>query len=128
MVVLMPLMPRLVGLLVIVGLMAVPDRPADAAGQAPRVVRIVAERFTFSPSQVRVTRGTTVEFRLRSEDTNHGFRIPSRNIDVVIPKRGRGEVVVRFEATEAGRFAFECSKPCGAGHTVMRGEIIVEES
>ena len=71
-------------------------------------------------------RGTRVEFRLRSEDTNHGFRITGRNVNIVIPKRGRGEAVVAFDATEAGRYAFECSKPCGAGHTVMRGEIIVE--
>lgn len=97
-----------------------------AAEDEVRVVRIVAERFTFSPSQIRVQRGTVVEFRLRSEDTNHGFRIPAKDIDVVIPKRGRGEVRVRFEASEPGRYPFECSKPCGAGHTVMRGEIVVE--
>lgn len=97
-----------------------------AAEDDVRVVRIVAERFTFSPSQIRVKRGTIVEFRLRSEDTNHGFRIPAKEIEVVVPKRGRGEVRVRFDASEPGRYAFECSKPCGAGHTMMRGEIVVE--
>lgn len=91
-----------------------------------KVVHMVAERFTFVPSRVKVKQGTAVEFRIRSEDTNHGFRIPAAGIDVIIPKRGKGEAKVIFHASARGRFSFECSKPCGAGHNMMRGVIIVE--
>jgi heme/copper-type cytochrome/quinol oxidase subunit 2 len=47
-------------------------------------------------------------------------------IDAEIPQQGKGELRIRFIAREKGRFAFECSRPCGAGHNLMRGEIVVE--
>ena len=87
---------------------------------------MTAERFTFTPSQVKVKAGTVIEFRIESEDTNHGFRIPAAGIDGVVPKRGKGELRVKFHADKPGRYEFECSKPCGAGHNIMRGVIIVE--
>lgn len=91
-----------------------------------KVVTITAERFTFSPSRVKVKRGSLVEFVLTSDDTDHGFRIPGANIDVAIPQQGRGEARVRFIAREKGTFTFECSRPCGAGHNLMRGTLVVE--
>ncbi len=97
-----------------------------AAGPSVKVVHMTAERFTFTPSQVRVAAGTVIEFRIRSEDTNHGFRIPAANINGIVPKRGKGELKVRFHAEKPGRYDFECSKPCGAGHNIMRGVIVVE--
>jgi cytochrome c oxidase subunit 2 len=95
--------------------------------QDRKVVRITAERFTFTPSQIKVKRGTVIEFRLRSDDTNHGFRIVGSDTNVIIPKRGRGEATLMFAADTPGRYTFECSKMCGAGHSFMRGEITVEE-
>jgi cytochrome c oxidase subunit 2 len=123
------LMPRMLSLLALVAVLAaapLADAIADAREDKPQVVRIVAERFTFSPAQIRVKPGTRIEFRLTSGDTNHGFRILGTNVNIVIPKRGRGDATVTFQATEPGRYVFECSKPCGAGHSIMRGEIIVE--
>jgi cytochrome c oxidase subunit 2 len=100
--------------------------PAQA-GQATIVVDVVAERFAFVPAEITVDQGTVVEIRLTSEDTIHGFRVSggARPIDVAIPKRGRGDIRVRFEAVEPGRFMFECSRVCGAGHSFMRGTIRV---
>jgi cytochrome c oxidase subunit II len=104
-----------------------PVPPQAAAGQAnPRkTVDVVAERFLFTPSEITVDRGATLEIRLTSEDTDHGFRIIGTDIDVTIPKRGRGEAVVSFDAKEAGDYTFECSQICGAGHSFMRGRIRV---
>jgi len=95
--------------------------------QDRKVVRVVAERFAFTPSEIKVKRGTVVEFRLRSDDTNHGFHIVGSDANVIIPKRGRGDATLVFRADTAGRYTFECSKMCGAGHSMMRGSIIVEE-
>jgi cytochrome c oxidase subunit 2 len=100
---------------------------AQGSSQDRRVVRVLAERFTFTPSHVTVKRGTVVEFRVRSDDTNHGFHIVGSNANVIIPKRGRGEATLIFEADAAGHYTFECSKMCGAGHSFMRGSITVEE-
>jgi cytochrome c oxidase subunit 2 len=101
--------------------------PPSGATQDRQVVRVTAERFAFSPSQIKVKRGTVVEFRLRSEDTNHGFHILDGGANVIIPKRGRGEATVIFRADTPGRYTFECSKMCGAGHSFMRGLITVNE-
>jgi cytochrome c oxidase subunit 2 len=98
----------------------------DRTSRKIRKVSVVAERFNFTPSQIKVEEGTVLEISLSSDDTFHGFRIPSAHINQVIPARGRGSVKVLFEAREKGRYAFECSRPCGAGHTMMRGVIIVE--
>ena len=50
-----------------------------------KIVRISAERFAFTPSEVTVERGTTVEFHVTSDDTDHGFHILDTAIDVEIP-------------------------------------------
>jgi cytochrome c oxidase subunit 2 len=102
----------------------------SAFSQERKVVRITAERYTFTPSQIKVKRGTVIEFRLKSDDTNHGFKIldaAGADANVIIPKRGRGEATLVFRADTPGRYTFECSKMCGAGHSFMRGQIVVEE-
>ena len=91
-----------------------------------KVVSITAERFTFSPSKVKLKQGMVVEFVITSDDTDHGFRIPGANIDAAIPQQGKGELRIRFVAKEKGVFPFECSRACGAGHNLMRGTIVVE--
>ena len=95
--------------------------------QEPRVIRITAERFAFTPSHITVKRGTIVELRMRSEDTNHGFHIVGSEFNTIIPKRGRGDGTLIFRADHTGHYTFECSKMCGAGHTFMRGTLVVEE-
>jgi cytochrome c oxidase subunit 2 len=99
---------------------------AEESKKPDRTVHIVAERFSFSPSKIKLKQGTDVEFVITSEDTDHGFRIPAANIDGTIPQQGKGELRVRFVAREKGKYAFECSRPCGAGHNMMRGTIVVE--
>ena len=94
--------------------------------QKAQVIEITVERFSFTPSEFRVKAGAPVEIRLRSDDTDHGFRILGTEINVTIPKRGKGVVTVTFEPPSAGRYVFECSKLCGAGHSFMRGTLIAE--
>ncbi len=90
-------------------------------------VRVLAERFRFSPDEVRVRLGETVRFRLESDDTDHGFRILGTDVNRVIPKRGRGAIEVSFTPDHTGRYTFECSKVCGAGHDFMHGVLVVED-
>ncbi|HEX2522690.1 MAG TPA: cupredoxin domain-containing protein [Terriglobia bacterium] len=119
-------------LVVCVPLLFSQDGPSSESGEKSdqerkvQKVSVIAERFNFTPSRIKVKQGTLLEITLTSDDTFHGFRIPSMQINQVIPARGRGSVKVLFDAKEKGSFAFECSRPCGAGHTMMRGVIIVE--
>lgn len=103
---------------------------ADGAQAAPpaQTVDIAAERFSFTPSEVKTRVGTTLTIRLTSDDTAHGFRLIGTDVNIEIPKRGRGATTVTFTPEKAGRYTFECSKLCGAGHSFMRGVIVVEDA
>lgn len=98
--------------------------PAPQAGSA-RVIEITAERFEFWPSEITVEEGEDVELRITSEDTVHGFRLLGTTTAVVVPKRGKGVASARFTGGRPGRYTFECHRMCGAGHTFMRGVLIV---
>jgi cytochrome c oxidase subunit 2 len=98
---------------------------APARSQSRRVVEITAERFTFTPSEISVDADEEVELRLKSDDTVHGFRIAGTTVNLAIPKRGRKEVSTTIRLSEPGRYNFECSRMCGAGHNFMRGVLIV---
>jgi cytochrome c oxidase subunit 2 len=103
---------------------------ATFSAQAPadrRVVRIKAERFAFTPSEISMFVGEEIEIRLRSDDTGHGFKLVGQDVDITIPKRGQGEVALPFKPAKPGRYEFECSHLCGAGHSFMRGVIVVKE-
>jgi len=99
---------------------------ARARQDKPQTIEIAAERFSFTPSEFRVAADRPVEIRLRSDDTDHGFRILGTDINIIIPKRGRGPATVTFQPPKPGRYVFECSKLCGAGHAFMRGTLIAE--
>src|SRR5687767_2671975 len=119
---------RLNVLLVFVGVLAASTGAslATALQQKPQVVEIFVERFSFTPSEFRIKADAPVEIRLRSDDTDHGFRILETDVNVIIPKRGKGSVTVTFQPPKPGRYIFECSKLCGAGHAFMRGTLIAE--
>ena len=112
----------------LVGALAASARPDAGNPPQPKaqVIDIAAERFSFTPSEFRVKADAPVEIRLSSDDTNHGFRILGTDINIIIPKRGKGAATVTFQPPKPGRYVFECSKLCGAGHAVMRGTLIAE--
>ncbi|MGH9784932.1 MAG: hypothetical protein ACRD88_12195, partial [Terriglobia bacterium] len=79
----------------------IPFRSAafQEAGEQPvQRIRITAERFSFTPSRIKVKAGTIVEIVGESEDTSHGFHLADAGIDTEIPARGKGELRLRFEA------------------------------
>ena len=103
-----------------------PPVPETFRNKPDRVITIVAERFSFSPAKVKLKQGQHAEFVITSDDTDHGFRIVAANVEAVIPQQGKGELRIRFLARQKGSYTFECSRPCGAGHNMMRGVIVVE--
>jgi cytochrome c oxidase subunit 2 len=110
---------------------AIPSTTPGAAAKqtaGPRVIEISAERFEFWPSEIAIAEGEEVELRIRSDDTLHGFRILGGGVNVLVPKRGKGYATARFTGTRPGRYTFECSRMCGAGHNFMRGVLIVRSA
>jgi cytochrome c oxidase subunit 2 len=100
---------------------------SSAQERGARIIDVTAERFAFTPSEIRGKAGEALTIRLRSDDTDHGFRILDTDVNVRIPKRGKGAVTVTFKPDRDGRFTFECSHVCGAGHAFMRGVIIISK-
>jgi cytochrome c oxidase subunit 2 len=90
-----------------------------------RVVDITAQRFEFWPSEVRLAENETVQLRIHSDDTMHGFRIVGSGVNLIVPKRGKGDAVATFTASAPGRYTIECSRMCGAGHNFMRATLVV---
>jgi heme/copper-type cytochrome/quinol oxidase subunit 2 len=99
---------RLVLVLLLATASAGRSEPAPRNAEDPRVIHIAAERFAFTPAEITVDEGSVVELRLTSDDTDHGFRVYGLgDPNVVIPKRGRGDVRITIEAKEAGSYRFE---------------------
>jgi cytochrome c oxidase subunit 2 len=112
-------------------LAAVPVTPAapraavgGAQGAEPRVIEVVAKRFSWEPAEIQVTVGERVRLVLRTADGLHGIELKKFKISKEIP-RGNKPVTVEFTADEAGRFPFLCSEYCGDGHDDMKGVLVV---
>jgi cytochrome c oxidase subunit II len=123
----LPLLTAL-GVVCLVALPVTPAAPraALAAPQAsePRVIEVVAKRFTWEPAEIQVTVGERVRLVLRTADGLHGIELKKFKIAKEIP-RGDKPVTVEFTADEAGRFPFLCSEYCGDGHDDMKGMLVV---
>jgi cytochrome c oxidase subunit II len=99
---------------------------ASRGQNAPaRIIEVSAQRFEFWPSELRVREGESVELRVTSDDTMHGFRIVGTGVNLSVPKRGKGAVTVRLPELVVGRYSVECSRMCGAGHNFMRATLVV---
>jgi len=117
--------PPLLTALGVVCLVAVPATPAaPRAADEPRVIEVVAKRFSWEPSEIQVTVGERVRLVLRTADGLHGIELKKFKIAKEIP-RGNKPVTVDFTADEAGRFPFLCSEYCGDGHDDMKGVLVV---
>lgn len=90
---------------------------------------IVAATWQFTPSEIRVPKGSEVEFVLTSRDVIHGILIPQTTVNaMIIPGR-----VTRVTATfdEPGEHTIVCHEFCGLanegiGHHSMFGTLVVE--
>jgi len=90
-----------------------------------RVVKIVAQRFSYTPNEIVLKKGQTVILEFTSLDFVHGFSIPDLNIRADLPP---GKVTkVRVTPEKAGVYDFLCDNFCGAGHEEMGGRIIARD-
>ena len=97
---------------------------AAGSGAEPRVVKISAKRFSFTPAEVHVKKGESVVLELTSLDRVHGFNLPAFKIrtDIVPKEATRGTLTPDKEGT----FPFPCDVFCGDGHEDMTGTLVVE--
>jgi cytochrome c oxidase subunit II len=93
-------------------------------GAEPRVVKISAKRFSFTPAEVHVKKGETVVLELTSLDRVHGFNLPAFKIRKDITPN---EVTrVTLTPDKEGNLPFRCDIFCGDGHEDMNGTLVVD--
>jgi cytochrome c oxidase subunit II len=95
-----------------------------ATASAPKVIEVVAKRFSFEPAEIAVTEGDRVRLVVKSADGIHGFEIKKFKVQKKIPRGGEA-VTIDFVASAAGSFPILCSEYCGDGHEDMKGMLVV---
>ena len=111
-------------LLTLAGLIVAAGAGVRAFAQpSPAVIRVVARKFSYTPSEITLKRGVPVDIELVTEDVVMGFNAPDFNVraDVIPGKTAR----VRITPDRTGTFTFYCDIFCGSGHESMSGTIIV---
>lgn len=70
-----------------------------------------------------------IQFRVTSEDVNHGFLIENPKGDIIAQVQAMPEVTNDLYVTfdEPGTYTIRCGELCGLYHTDMLGQILVEE-
>lgn len=90
-----------------------------------RVIKIVAQRFTYTPKEIILKKGEPVRLAFTSLDFIHGFNVPDLHIRADLPP---GKITtVHLTPDKAGTYDFICDNFCGAGHEDMGGRIIVKD-
>lgn len=82
-----------------------------------RTIEVHAKRFSFSPFEITVKKGETIDIHLISEDVTHALFVPDLGIKQEVSKGHPEDIVVTPQST--GDFHGQCARFCGAGHGTM---------
>jgi cytochrome c oxidase subunit 2 len=97
---------------------------AAAQSPEPQLVKIVAQRFHYTPAEFRVQAGRPVVLEFTSLDFVHGFNMPDLKLRSDLPPG----IVTRLNiaAQKPGVYEFVCDNFCGDKHEEMHGRMVVE--
>jgi cytochrome c oxidase subunit 2 len=106
-----------------VGLFALAGRVVVLAQPKPRIIPVVARKFTYEPAEITLKLNEPVIFRLTTADVVMGFSVPDFAArGTVIP----GQTIdIAMTPTKVGEFIFLCDVFCGSGHENMEGTLRV---
>ncbi|MFC5497433.1 cupredoxin domain-containing protein [Caenimonas terrae] len=103
--------------------LALLGRRAAAQAEEPQVVKLVAQRFHYTPAQFEVKAGRPVVLEFTALDFVHGFNLPDLKLRADLPP---GTVTrVRFTVDKPGSYDFLCDNFCGDKHEEMSGRMLV---
>jgi cytochrome c oxidase subunit II len=97
---------------------------AVVVAQPPeRIIKVVAKKFDFTPSEIHLKKGVPVALEFTTLDVVMGFNAPDFGVrsDIMPGTMSR----VRFTPDKVGEFPFHCDIFCGSGHEDMTGVITV---
>jgi len=97
--------------------------PVPTMTSQERTFRIEAGQFAYSPSELKVNPGDTVNIQLVSTDVVHGLYVDGYDISI---EADPGQTkTLSFIANKPGSFRFRCNITCGAMHPFMIGKLTV---
>jgi cytochrome c oxidase subunit II len=117
--------PRLKLLLFVIAGLVVAFVPLPVPTSTPQVrtFRIDARQFAYSPSELKVNPGDTVNIQLVSTDVVHGLYVDGYDLSI---EADPGQTkTLSFIANKPGSFRFRCNVTCGAMHPFMIGKLTV---
>jgi heme/copper-type cytochrome/quinol oxidase subunit 2 len=97
--------------------------PVSPIAPQERTFRIDARQYAYSPSELKVNAGDTVNIQLVSTDVVHGLYVDS--YDISIEADPGQTATLTFVADKPGSFRFRCNVTCGAMHPFMIGKLNV---
>jgi heme/copper-type cytochrome/quinol oxidase subunit 2 len=118
-----------------------PANPPASATENAQVIEVVAKKYEFDPSPIRVKQGARVRLKIRATDHTHGFSIrlspdgadPNATPGLVFSspqdcqKIEKGDTLtVEFVAQTPGTYSIRCCVHCGWNHRAMKGQLVVE--
>lgn len=97
----------------------------SAAGVQP--VQVVSQQWSWSIKPDTFKVGQTAEFRVTSNDVNHGFALYDPEFRIVGQTQAMPGYtnVLRYTFTEPGTYQVLCLEYCGAAHHEMKADIKV---
>lgn len=93
--------------------------------EVARTIEVHVKRFAFSPSEVVLKKGETVDIRLISEDVSHSLSLPDLGINLEVSKGSPRDAIIKPQST--GDFLGQCGRFCGSGHGTMKFTVHVTD-
>mgnify|MGYP000035346709 FL=1 len=86
-------------------------------------VSVVAQAWSYTPSEITVPANSTVNFHVTSRDVTHSFTVVGTNVNTMVIPGQVSQMTVEFD--EPGEYGILCNEYCGAQHHTMEGKLNV---
>ncbi len=99
-----------------------PIPPQHGALDAKQVVNVVGRQWSWQITPATVQTGSTVEFRVSSDDVNHGFALYAPDGHIVTQTQAMPGYTNKllYTFTQSGTYTVQCLEYCGLGHAPMK--------
>lgn len=84
---------------------------------------VLSQAWSFSPREIVIPQGSTIDIYVTSSDLQHGFKITDTNVNMMVVPGQVSKLSMEFD--DIGEFPYLCTEYCGQGHAAMFGTVKV---
>ncbi|PGF15543.1 cytochrome C oxidase subunit II [Natrinema sp. CBA1119] len=99
------------------------DPGVEHVGGNEYEVAVIAQAWSYSPSEIEVPANSEVTFYVTSLDVTHSFSVVGTNVNTMVVPGQVSEMTVQFD--EPGEYGILCNEYCGEFHHTMEGKLNV---